>query len=159
MPVRSIFLAALLLAAMPAFAQQSIRDQMGAAEFTAAGLDKLSADELARLDAWLNRTIVDETGKAAAVAEERVKKEHRGFAFFGSDEPITARMPGEFRGFQQGREYTLDNGQVWRQVDGARLAAARLTDPEVVISPSLVGSAWYMQVGRYNTRAKVQRIK
>ncbi|MBB1473830.1 hypothetical protein H5368_12385 [Luteimonas sp. MC1782] len=159
MSVRSIFLAALLLVATPALAQQSIQAQMSADEFKAAGLDKLSTDELARLDAWLDRTIVDETGKAAAVAEERVKKEHRGFATFGSDEPVKGHIPGEFRGFQQGRDYTLDNGQVWRQVDGARLAGARLTDAEVTISPSLLGTAWYMQVGKYNTRAKVERIK
>ncbi|MBJ7576105.1 hypothetical protein [Luteimonas sp. MC1828] len=159
MPVRSIFLAALLLVATPAFAQQSIQAQMSADEFKAAGLDKLSAAELARLDAWLNRTIVDETAKAADVAKDRVIKEHRGFASFGTDEPITARIPGEFRGFRQGRDYTLDNGQVWRQVDGASLVGARLTDAQVTITPSLVGSTWYMQVGTYNTRAKVQRIK
>jgi hypothetical protein len=159
MSVRSIFLAALLLVATPALAQQSIQSQMTADEFKAAGLDKLSAEELARLDAWLNRTIVAETGKAADVAKERVIEEHRGFASFGSDEPITGRIQGEFRGFGKGREYTLDNGQVWRQVDDARLAGARLTNAEATISPGFMGSVWYMKVGKYNTRAKVQRIK
>jgi hypothetical protein len=159
MSVRSIFLAALLLVATPALAQQSIQAQMSADEFKAAGLDKLNAGELARLDAWLNRTIVDETGKAADVAKERVIEEHRGFASFGSDEPITGRIQGEFRGFGKGREFTLENGQVWRQVDDARLAGARLASPEVTISPGFMGSVWYMKVGKYNTRAKVQRIK
>ena len=39
MSVRSIFLAALLLVATPALAQQSIQSQMTADEFKAAGLD------------------------------------------------------------------------------------------------------------------------
>ena len=152
MSVRSIFLAALLLVATPALAQQSIQAQMSADEFKAAGLDKLSTDELARLDAWLDRTIVDETGKAAAVAEERVKKEHRGFATFGSDEPVKGHIPGEFRGFQQGATTTLDQwpgvaASRWR----ARLAGATPDRRRGHHQPEPAGTAWYMQVGKYNT--------
>lgn len=160
MPVRSILLAALLLAAAPVAAQQpSIQAQMTPEEFQAAGLDKLSADELARLDAWLNRTIEDETSKASTEAKAQVVKEHRGFAMFGSNEPIESRITGEFRGFGNGREYTLDNGHVWRQVDQARLTGVRLDSPAVSLKPSILGNAWYMQVEGYNTSAKVMRIK
>lgn len=160
MPVRSILFAALLCIACPAFAQQQpIQDQMTPEEFQGAGLDKLSSEELARLNAWLNRTIVDETEKAAATAKKQVEDENRGFFDFGSNEPVVGRITGEFRGFARGREYTLDNGQVWRQVDAATLSGARRTDPEVRITPSLIGNAWYMAISGYNTRAKVERIK
>ena len=159
MPLRSIFLVALLFIAAPAAAQQGIRSQMTPEEFKAAGLEKLSADELGRLDAWLNRTIDTESEKAATTAKKKVEEENRGFFSFGSSEPVAGKIVGEFRGFSRGREYTLDNGQVWRQVDTATLAVARRDSPKVRITPSVVGNAWYMAVDGYNTRAKVERVK
>lgn len=157
--VRKVLFAALLVASLPLAAQDSIRAQMTPEEFSAAGLDKLSAEELSRLDAWLNRTVVAESEKAAVAAKEAVEKDARGFFSFGSTEPVVARIVGEFRGFGRGREYTLDNGNVWQQVDEARLVGARLDSPQVRVTPSVIGNNWYMAVEGYNTRAKVQRIK
>lgn len=136
-----------------------IEQQMTPEQFRAAGLDRLTPEQLANLNAWLNRTLVVETRKAAVQAKEKVQEENRGFLNFGSSEPILGRIKGEFRGFGQGRRYILDNGQEWEQLDAATLAGIRLTSPEVRIIPSLVGNAWYMQVGRYGTRAKVRRVK
>lgn len=143
----------------PAHAQDGIEKQMTPDEFKAAGLDKLSAGELARLNAWLNRTIVVETEKAAAQAKQKVEDDNRGFFNFGSTEPVAAVMVGEFRGFARSREYTLDNGHVWKQIDDASLAGVRKTNPKVRITPSLMGNVWYMAIEGYNSRAKVQRIK
>lgn len=160
MPVRSILLAALLFVAAPALAQQSpIETRMTPEEFKAAGLDKLDDAELARLNAWLGNTIAGETEKAAATAKRQVEEENRGFFNFGSSEPVTARIAGEFRGFARGREYTLDSGQVWRQIDSATLVGARKESPSVRITPSLVGNSWYMAIEGYNTRAKVERVR
>lgn len=147
------------LAALPALAAPPIQQQMTPEEFRAAGLEKLSPEELARLNAWLGRTIEVETEKAATAAKKKVEDDNRGFFNFGSTDPIRSTIAGEFRGFGSGRTYTLANGQVWRQTDDASLAGVRLTDPTVVITPSVVGNAWYMSVGRYGTRAKVTRIK
>ncbi|WP_246022819.1 hypothetical protein [Cognatilysobacter terrigena] len=140
-------------------AQPPIQQQMSPEEFKAAGLDKLSPDELARLNTWLGRTIETETQKAAATAKKKVEDENRGFFNFGTVDPIKSAVTGEFRGFGMGRTYTLDNGQVWRQVDEASLAGVKLTHPNVVITPSVVGNAWYMSVQGYATRAKVARVK
>ena len=128
-------------------------------EFRAAGLDKLAPTELASLNAWLGRTIEGETEKAAATAKRAVENEHRGFFNFGTREPVVGRLEGNFAGFARGREYTLDNGQVWRQTDTASLTGVRRESPQVRITPSLVGNAWYMAVEGSNTRAKVERIK
>ena len=158
---RPLALALLLALAPAAFAQQApqlIQDQMTPDQFKAAGLDQLSAEQLVNLNAWLNRTLDVETTKAAKVAKERVEQEHRGFLSFGSDEPIVAHLAGEFDGFRKGRKYTLDNGQVWEQTDSASLPGVRLDNPEVSIAPGMF-NVWYMQVGDYNTRAKVQRVK
>lgn len=136
-----------------------IEQQMTPGQFKAAGLDKLSAAELANLNAWLNHTIVAETSKAAEAATQKVKTENRGFFDFGSEEPINGRLAGEFRGFGKGRTYTLEDGQVWQQVDDTHMSVRPLTNPDVRIKPAMIGNSWYIAVGKYNTRAQVKRIK
>ena len=145
--------------AQDALAQRPLQQDMSPEEFKAAGLDKLSTEELARLNAWLNRKIDAESTKAAAQAQDKIKSETRGFFSFGSEEPIVSNIVGEFRGFQKGRNYTLANGQEWEQVEDASLAGVRKADPKVKITPSKVGNAWYLAIDGYNTRAKVRRIK
>jgi len=164
------FLFALLLA-LPALASAQdappIEQAMDAEEFKAAGLDKLSAAELARLNAWLNRRVAERADAAVAAAAEQAREEgrneviekNRGFFNFGKSEPIEAAIDGEFRGFARNRVYALDNGQEWKQIDDATLAGARRTNPKVRIKPSMVGNAWYMQVEGHNTSAKVERVK
>ena len=160
--LRPLALALLLACSAAAAAQEQtppIQQQMTPEEFHAAGLDKLSPEELARLNAWLGRTISVETGKAAAAATEKVKQENRGFFDFGSAEPIQAHIAGDFHGFAKNRTYTLDNGQVWQQIDDAELPGVRLSNPAVNVKPAMVGNSWYMKVGKYNTRAQVKRTK
>ncbi|HZH44740.1 MAG TPA: hypothetical protein VEY50_11725 [Lysobacter sp.] len=156
--LRSIALALLLVPGLAA-AQQRIEQQMTPEQFKAAGLDKLSAEELANLNAWLNRTVETESAKAAALAEQKIKNDARGFFNFGSVEPIVSQLEGEFRGFAAGRSYTLANGQVWQQIDGATLSGVRLSAPKVRITPAIVGNTWYLAVDGYNTRARVVRTK
>ena len=161
LPIRTRLLAAVIVLALApcAAAQQQIEQQMSPEQFKATGLDRLSPEQLANLNAWLNGKLEIETAKAAETAKKRVVEENRGFAMFGSTEPITDRISGDFRGFGKGRTYTLDNGQVWEQVDDARLAGAHLTNPQVKITPTIVGNSWYLAVEGFNTRAKVQRVK
>ena len=116
-------LAALALSPLAALAQQPIEREMTPQEFKAAGLDKLSAEELAKLNQWLGRKIDTVVTEATAQAKDKVEEENRGFFHFGSNEPIVARMTGQFRGFAKGREFTLDNNQVWRQTDAIDLVA------------------------------------
>ena len=150
---------ALLLACGGAFAQTVVERQMTPEEFKAAGLDKLSPQELANLDAWLNRTLDTETAKASSNAKKKFEDENRGFFHFNSDEPVVGHLVGEFRSFAKGRHYTLDNGQEWVQIDDAELSGVRLTNPEVRIKPAMVGNSWYMSVGKYNSQAQVKRVK
>jgi hypothetical protein len=140
-------------------AQPAIEKQMTADEFKAAGLDKLSADELAHLNTWLGRTIEVETAKVAADTKKTIEHENRGFLNFGSEEPIVSKLAGKFDGFGKGRVYTLENGQVWQQTDDALLPGIRLDNPDVKIRPGMVGNVWYMSVSHYNTRAQVKRVK
>lgn len=168
MPVlRTLAFALLLACSVAAFAQSQtppIEQAMTPEEFKAAGLDKLTPDELAHLNTWLGRTITQQTQqaaeKAAVQATEKVKDENRGFFHFGEDKPIDAHLVGEFRGFGgKGAHYVLDNGQEWQQVDDTDMASGHLVNPAVDIKPAMVGNTWYMKVGKYNTRAQVKRIK
>jgi hypothetical protein len=158
-PLRASLALALLLACGGAFAQTAIEQQMTPEEFKAAGLDKLSPQELANLNAWLNHTVQAETAKAKVDAKKNFEEENRGFIHFGSDQDFVAHIVGEFRGFAEGRVYTLDNGQEWKQVDGASLAGVRKTNPEVKLSPGIIGNTWWLRIKGYNTQAKVQRVK
>jgi hypothetical protein len=160
--IRTLALAALLACVVPAAiaqTQPAIERQMTPAEFKAAGLDRLSADELAHLNAWLGRTLDIETSKATAVAKKKVEDDNRGFFNFGSQTAISSRISGEFGGLAMGRTYSLENGQVWKQIESESLAGVRLSNPEVTIKPGMVGNVWYLQIKGYNTRAKVQRVK
>jgi len=150
-------LVALLPLATTALAQQKIEQEMSYEQFKAAGLEKLSATELANLNAWLQGTLQVETAKAAEVAKQE-SSDDRGLFARESREPVTAAMTGAFTGFGKGRSFTLDNGQVWQQIDDATLSA-KLDQPKVRITPSIVGGAWYLSVEGYNSRAKVQRTK
>ena len=162
--------AVLLSLASPALAQRvvegDLQQQMSPAEFKAAGLDKLSSAELTALNGWLQ-------GKVAAVAadtREQVREQareegrqevivkNRGFFDFGSNEPITSTLQGEFRGFGKARKFVLANGQEWEQSDDTVLSGVRKTNPTVSISPGLLG-VWYLRVDGVNTRAKVRRTK
>ncbi len=162
--------AVLLSLASPALAQRvvegDLQQQMSPAEFKAAGLDKLSPAELTALNGWLQ-------GKVAAVAadtREQVREQareegrqevivkNRGFFDFGSNEPITSTLQGEFRGFGKARRFVLANGQEWEQSDDTMLSGVRKTNPAVSISPGLLG-VWYLRVDGVNTRAKVRRTK
>ena len=140
----------------------NIEQQMSADEFKAAGLDKLSAQELAALNGWLQRKVSQETAKVAETAKEEgrkeVKERSRGFLSFGSSEAIESSIVGEFNGFAKGRKYTLENGQVWEQTEPASLAGVRKTNPKVKITPGLLNN-WYLKIDGYNTMAKVRRIE
>jgi len=157
-PARLLALAALLPLATTALAQQKIEQQMSYEQFKASGLDKLSAAELANLNAWLDGKLEVETAKAVESAKSESGDDSRGLAKRESRDPVAGAISGAFTGFGKGRQFTLDNGQVWQQIDDVSLSA-KLDNPKVRITPSLLGGAWYLAVDGYNTRAKVQRVK
>jgi hypothetical protein len=136
----------LLLAGGSTLAQStdaaSLRERMGPEQFKAAGLDKLSADELKKLDNWITgvKTVVVEK-----VVEKQVEKPTEDFS------DINTALVGEFRGW---RGY----GQVWMQAAPGELFTTKLTNPKVRLAHSYI-SGWKLQVEGYNSWVKVRRIK
>lgn len=169
LPRLAVLLAATALSSYPftdAHAQRvvqgDLQQQMSAAEFNAAGLNKLSPEELVTLNNWLQGKVAQAASVAVEQAREEGRQEvivkNRGFFDFGSKDPIQANLEGEFRGFGKGRQYTLDNGQIWEQTDDARAGGVHKQSPMVRITPGLM-NVWYLQIDGLNTRAKVRRTK
>ncbi len=161
-----VSLAVCIAVATPlAIAQQfsSVEERMSSADFKAAGLDKLSPAELARLNAFIKNEVEARAAQAReAGAREQNKNdaERIGFKdYHGDRSEIVSRIPGTFRGWSGGTTFTLENGQVWRQTDSSELAGVHLENPVVHISPSLVGSGWFLQVEGYGSHAKVERVQ
>lgn len=150
--ITSLFV--LTLASGTVLAQQfsSLEERMSEAEFKAAGLDKLSPEELNALNSWLSTRV----GGGAALA---AGADTRGFQEQRSDGVIVSRITGEFRGWDgRGDRITLDNGQVWEVVDSTSRLKVKVQDPTVTIEPGIL-SSWELRISGYNTRAKVRRVK
>lgn len=139
-----------------ALAQQfsTLEERMTEAEFKAAGLDKLSPEELAQLNAWL-------AGKVSSATATAQAGDRRGFPASTTTEggTIVTTFTGEFRGWDgKGSRIKLDNGQVWEVTDSTSKLKVKLDNPTVFIEPGVLG-AWYLRIDGYNTRARVKRIK
>ncbi|MCP1373626.1 hypothetical protein [Dyella lutea] len=147
-------LLALPVAALAASPDQTtpLRDRMSAADFHTAGLDKLSADELAHLDAWL-----------AAHPTTRTKMvTSNGQPVFYTDKEkraaIETHLVGHFDGWSGHNLMTLDNGQQWKQVGSDQPACGSASAPAVKVKPSLFGG-WLMYVDGCNGSVHVERVK
>ncbi|MEO6799103.1 MAG: hypothetical protein ABI178_04130 [Rhodanobacter sp.] len=157
-----------LLGMAPLQARQavSLQKQMGNAEFTQAGLDKLSPAELQHLQQWLALHASElsasvpasaETSATAAAAKSSGPFTHKAKApQLKRNDTVTSRIAGEFNGWQRGTTMTLQNGQKWRVSDDSSLTVRKsLFNPEVSVKPGFMGS-WVLKVEGYNTSAQVE---
>lgn len=141
------FFAAGTLHAQQEASAQAIEQRMSPAEFKAAGLDKLSKAELQQLNNWIN-------GVKTVYVEKRVEVEKPK----ESTEDINSQLVGEFRGWRGNTTFTLQNGQVWQQMDNTELFASKQMNPKVRLAYSSF-SGWKLQVDGYNSWVKVKRVK
>ena len=87
----------------------SIKEMMSPEEFKAAGLNKLSPDELQKLDAWLQgyRQITEQKAEKKATARaEKTKMD-----------VIVSRVDGAFYGLTGRTIIRLEDGTVWKQAN------------------------------------------
>ncbi len=109
-----------LAGAAPPEMSGSIKEMMSADEFKAAGLNKLSADEIQRLDAWLQgyRQVTEQAAEKKATARaSRTKMDL-----------IVSRVDGTFNGLTGRTIIRLEDGTVWKQANADDRYRARVTD-------------------------------
>ena len=87
----------------------SIKELMSAEEFKAAGLNKLSPDELQKLDAWLQGY--------RQVTEQKAEKKASARASRTKMDLIVSRVDGTFSGLTGRTIIRLEDGTVWKQAN------------------------------------------
>ena len=118
----------------------SIQEAMTPAEFKAAGLNKLSPEELQKLNAWLQgyREAAEKTAETKATA----RAERTAHAKM---DMLVSRVDGQFNGLTGRTIIRLEDGTVWKQANADDRFRPRVTDhPGAVVIHGIFG--YKMQV-------------
>lgn len=154
-------------------------------ERAATGLAKLTAPELAALQAVVERyrtaTVpagvrpavavkVDgaapEGARAVPAAPEKkgpgwlsvlisAEKVHQNSAH---EEKLESRLAGVLSSFSGRRKFTLENGQVWQMTQDDAYAGPSYTNPVVTVRPGALGVFW-LEIPEGRMRVKVKPLK
>ena len=118
--------------AAPEKMSEDIQQIMTPEEFKAAGLNKLSPDELARLNAWLQgyRQVTEQAAEKKATARaSRTKLD-----------VLVSRVDGTFTGLTGGTIIRLEDGTVWKQANADDRYRSKVTDhPAAVVIHGVFG--------------------
>ena len=136
----AIFAFARIANAAPEEAAGSIQEMMSPEEFRAAGLNKLTPDELVKLDAWLQgyRQVTEQ--KAEKIASARAAKVEKT-----KMDMLVSRVDGTFTGLTGRTIIRLEDGTVWKQANADDRYRPKVTDhPAAVVVHGIFG--YKMQV-------------
>lgn len=153
-PITSLALS-LLVAASAASAQTqspTLEERMSQADFSAAGLHKLSPEELRSLNAWL---------EAHGSGIVQYRSPSGGTVFYpdsSARDNVEDRIVGVFQGWRGKTIFTLENGQKWQQAESGARDTGKFDNPVVRIKPMMMGS-WLMYVEGCGCSVRVKRIE
>lgn len=147
----------------------SLEEQMTGKDFEAAGLEKLSPDELAALNAWIrSRSLATldapKAGSGAVYSGQTTSQDGdmRGFEneqMRNADRSvITSRIVGTFTGWDGQTVFTLENGMIWEQADKDKFYVKAIENPVVTIEPGAFRT-WKLSVEGYASDCRVERIQ
>jgi hypothetical protein len=111
----------------------NIEQTMTPDEFHAAGLEKLSPAELAKLNAWL-KGYREKVVKKASAREARTRMQI-----------IVSRVDGIFNGANEGTVIPLEDGTSWRLANAGEHYSGHADHPGVAVFKSIFG--WKMRIG------------
>jgi hypothetical protein len=146
-----------------------LRTELSKTEFEAAGLNKLSADEITLLQQLIERGVTP--AKAAPTATSAPMPSTMVAASNSESAPnwqppapsnversvIETEVTDEFKGLFGATVVKFSNGQVWQQTDRAKFDRT-LRDRRVRIKPAIMGR-WRLQFLDNNESFVVKRIK
>jgi hypothetical protein len=141
----------------------SLEEQMTGKEFTMAGLNKLSPEELAALNDWIrgrSLATLDAPAAATAAGAEATTGDQRGFKSKDDEDetPINSRIIGRFSGWDGQTVFRLENGMIWVQDDKDTFYIKPTDNPQVTIERGMFGS-WRLSVEGFNSECRVRRIQ
>jgi len=132
-----IFACAALVHAAREETSGSIQQVMTPEEFKAAGLNKLSPDELQKLNAWLQgyREVAEKKATARAAKVERTKMDL-----------LVSRVDGTFNGLTGRTVIRLEDGTVWKQANADDRYRPKVTDhPAAAVIHGIFGYKMQIQ--------------
>jgi len=129
---------------------RGVEETMRPEEFKAAGLDKLSEDELQHLDAWLQGYRQSTQKKAAEQAQAKAEVEIKKATEKATEEAtktartkldsLVSRVDGNIDGLKGHTQIRLEDGTVWKQVNVDDHFRATVTDhPAAVVLHTTFG--------------------
>lgn len=151
-------------------AQENFTERLSPEERKAAGLDRLTPEQLAALNVLVKRDRdsgekslravvraelkeeVKKEAKAEAKVEVRKETEERQIA----ETRVLSRIVGKFSGWDGKTIFKLENGQAWRQADPDVHYVKPVDSPAVLIEKVFGGWRLYDQEGGW---VRVVRIK
>lgn len=148
----AVALALLLLCGVVRADGPDVRTLLTPEEFKAAGLDKLTPEEIDALNRWLVTYTAKDAPEVRRV-DPVVKAEARKVEAEG----IRTRIVGEFKGWEGNTVFRLENGQIWKQRLPGRWYY-RAESPEVELRKNLMGY-WVMEVVAENHAIGVTRLQ
>jgi hypothetical protein len=115
---------------------RSIQQMMTPEEFKAAGLDKLSSEELEKLDAWLQGYRQTTEQKASEVAEKKASERTARTKL----DLLVSRVDGSFQGLKGKTVIKLEDGTAWKQANSEDRFRSAVTDhPGAVVTHTIFG--------------------
>lgn len=154
------------LSALAAGGFSSLEEQMTGKEFSTAGLDKLSQQELELLNDWLRSHSVAtlDTPKASAGAVDSGEDQHE-LKSEDEDEDedrerttITSKLVGTFDGWDGQTIFELENGMIWAQASKAKFYTKEIKNPVAIIEPGMFGT-WRLHIEGVDKDCRVKRIQ
>jgi hypothetical protein len=126
---------------------RSVQELMTPDEFKAAGLDKLSEDELQHLDAWLQgyrqtteKRVSEQVEKKATEEIKKATEQAKARAPKLMVERVVSRVDGTLGGLTGHTVIKLEDGTVWKQANIDDRFHPQVTDhPMVSVSHSAFG--------------------
>ncbi|MCU0755204.1 MAG: hypothetical protein MUE46_08790 [Xanthomonadales bacterium] len=158
---------------------RGLEREMSPEDRARTGVDRLSTEQRAALDAWLQQRLAaaapampasapsdapaaspaDAAQSATVAARVALNDPSQiGFAHYSGERvEYTTRISGRFHGWTGRTLFRLDNGQVWQQSESGSYELT-LDNPEVRMRPKALGS--WMLVLKYNNRGvRVRRVE
>jgi len=130
-----------------------VQKLMSPKAFEEAGLNKLSAEERARLDDFIRRYTASTSQEAATAAVEQAVKEDKVPSI---PQVIESRLVGTFTGYHGRNRFQLENGQIWAQSQQVSRSFPPVDSPPVIITKAGWGHRMYI-LGGGNIR--VSKVK